>query len=119
MVVAETRFFWFIREKKQEQRGGCSMSSEALDRHGGAVWNSTELAASGVARPVSASAMSWFPETHLPPKRQLTVRAKSEERDRGGRNGRRSVPFRSVLVRRYCHRSSRQVQLIELTGLRS
>ena len=43
----------------------------------------------GPNRAVSAGDMCWFPETQLPPKRQLTVRAKSEERERGNRSGRR------------------------------
>ena len=33
----------------------------------------------------------WYPETQLPPKRQLTVRAKSEERERWNRPARRYV----------------------------
>lgn len=48
-------------------------------------------------RAVSASDM-WYPETQLPPKRQLTVRAKSEERERWSRPIRRSV--RSPIKRR-------------------
>ena len=46
-----------------------------------------------VGRTESANEM-WYPQTHLPPKRQLTVRAKSEERDRGRS---KFTPRRSVL----------------------
>ena len=43
---------------------------------------------SGPNRAVSTNEM-WYPETHLPPKRQLTVRAKSEERERWNKPTRR------------------------------
>jgi len=47
------------------------------------------LAPEGSPRTISASEVMWYPETQLPPKRQLTVRAKSEERERWNRPARR------------------------------
>lgn len=53
----------------------------------------------GPQRTVSAVDVMWYPETQLPPKRQLTVRAKSEERERWNRPARRYVRvFRQQLL---------------------
>ena len=65
--------------------GNLSASGLSLETSGS---DATAAMAQGPHRAVSTIDM-WYPETQLPPKRQLTVRAKSEERDRWNRPGRR------------------------------
>ena len=64
--------------------GGDFLAGSTKSLHDG----SASGASGGPNRAASANEM-WYPETHLPPKRQLTVRARSEERERWNRPTRR------------------------------
>lgn len=67
-----------------------SGSTQSLEtRMGGEDSAASGRDGGGPNRAVSAAEM-WYPETHLPPKRQLTVRARSEERERWNKPTRRS-----------------------------
>ena len=76
------------RTKSCTLPAGSNLSSSGLSLEGSP--GSPELGHhQGPMRAVSTIDM-WYPETQLPPKRQLTVRAKSEERERwSSRPGRR------------------------------
>lgn len=78
------------RKHRDSGRGkrtkSCTLpSSSGLSLEGSGGPGSPELSC-GPHRAVSTIDM-WYPETQLPPKRQLTVRAKSEERERWSRTG--------------------------------
>lgn len=78
-----------VKKKRDSGRGKRTKSCTLPTGEGADGSSSLSLEDGGPQRTVSAVDVMWYPETQLPPKRQLTVRAKSEERDRWSRPSRR------------------------------
>lgn len=80
------------KRKRESGRGkrtkSCTLPSGNLSASGLSLEAAGTTESEGPHRAVSTIDM-WYPETQLPPKRQLTVRAKSEERERWNRPARR------------------------------
>lgn len=80
------------KRKRENGRGkrtkSCTLPSGNFSASGLSLEAAGTGESQGPHRAVSTIDM-WYPETQLPPKRQLTVRAKSEERERWNRPARR------------------------------